>query len=191
MSEESIESVTMQMLHYRCPRYEELPNIPLYRDQVLDSLNSYILPLCTDDSQPPVTAAMINNYVKLKLLAPPVKKKYDRDQMAQLLCILLLKQVFSISEIRSLLTIQTRTYPFPQAYDYFCVEFETALRVTFSTRKFSGIGKQTQRLTPLNELVCSAALCVAQKIFTQKYLALDQVDPLQPTDSVCAEVAEP
>ena len=182
MSEAALSSITESMLTFHCPRYAELPLIPLYRDQVLDGLNYYIQPLCTDSSQPLVTAAMINNYVKMKLLAPPVKKRYDRDQMAQLLCILLLKQVFSIGEIRRLLEIQTRTYPFPEAYDYFCTEFETALQVTFSTRKFSGIGQQS-RPTPLSELVCSAALCVAQKIFTQKFLLLDEQAPLQPEDA--------
>ena len=173
MPELTIDSVNQQMLQFRCPRYEQLPAIPLYRDQVLDCLNSYLLPLASDQSQPLVTAAMINNYVKLKLVTAPVKKKYTRDQLAQLLCILLLKQVFSISEIRGLLDIQARSYPAPEAYDYFCAEFETALQVTFSTRKFAGIGQQSAFHTPLNELVCSAALCVAQKIFTQKYLLLD------------------
>ncbi len=185
MLDETIESITTQMLEYHFPRYDELSAIPLYRDQVLDSLNAYMLPLCTDQSQPPVTAAMINNYVKLKLLAPPVKKKYDRDQQAQLLCILLLKQVFSISEISRLLELQTHTYPFPQAYDYFCVEFETALRDTFSTRSFSGIGQQTHHPTPLSDLVCSAALCVAQKIFTQKFLHLDAEYSIQLEMDAC------
>lgn len=185
MMDETIESITTQMLEYHFPRYEELSTIHLYRDQVLDNLNAYLLPLCTDQTQPPVTAAMINNYVKLKLLPPPVKKKYDRDQQAQLLCILLLKQVFSISEIRRLLELQTHTYPFPQAYDYFCVEFETALRDTFGTRRFSHIGQQPHRPTPLSHLVCSAALCVAQKIFTQKFLQMDSAYSIQLEMDTC------
>ncbi len=181
MSAQTTENIAARMQQYRCPRYAELPIFPLYRDQLLEALNYYILPLCSDQSQPPVTAAMINNYVKLKLVDAPVKKRYSRDQIAQLLCILLLKQVFSISEIRSLLEIQTRTYPFPQAYDYFCMEFESALQAAFSTRNFSGFG-QAEHFTPQSELVRSAALCLAQKIFTQQYLAIDSVEPIAPID---------
>lgn len=179
MSAQAIDNIAIQMQQYRCPRYAELPNLLLYRDQVLEALNSYILPLYPDQSQLPVTAAMINNYVKQKLIDAPVKKRYNRDQVAQLLCILLLKQVFSISEIRALLEIQTRTCPFPQAYDYFCIEFESALQAAFSTRNFSGFG-QAEHLTPQSELVRSAALCLAQKIFTQQYLAVDAVEPIAP-----------
>lgn len=177
MSDPTIASVTEEMLAYRCPRYQEFPKIPLYRDQVLDCLNGWLQPLCAWPDQVPVTAAMINNYVKLKLVAPPVKKKYAPEQLAQLFCVLLLKQVFSISEIQSLLLIQTRNYPFPLAYDYFCTAFETALQTTFSSRAFERIGSQSEHST-LSALVCSAALCVAQKIFTQKYLMLDQHTPL-------------
>ena len=186
MSEPTIESVTEAMLAYRCPRYEEFPKIPLYRDQVLDCLNGWLQPLCAWPDQVPVTAAMINNYVKLKLVASPVKKKYAPEQLAQLFCVLLLKQVFSISEIQSLLSIQTRNYPFPLAYDYFCTEFETALQTTFSSRSFDRVGAQSENST-LSAMVCSAALCVAQKIFTQKYLMLDQHAPLVREDTPAPE----
>lgn len=169
-----------EMLHYHCPRYYELPEVALYRDQVLDELNRHILPLCADRSEPPVTAAMINNYVKLKLIDPPVKKKYDRSQVAHLYVILLLKQVFSISEIRDLLSIQARTYPtFSIAYDFFCTEFEWALKASFQTRDFSG-PSSASRHTPQSELTRGMALCLAQKIFSQKYLKMDAIDPIAP-----------
>lgn len=161
-----------QMLAYHCPRYEQLPDIPLYRDQVIDALQRYTDPFFAGREESVITASMINNYVKLHLIAPPIKKRYDREQLARLYCICLLKQVVSISEVRMLMEIQTRSYPFPQAYDYFCTELEKALWAAFSTRDFSAPSSAI-RVTPESELVRSAAMCFASKVFTIKFLELD------------------
>ena len=107
--------------------------------------------------------------LKQRVIAPPVKKRYDREQLARLYCTCLLKHVFTISEIRSLMEIQTRTYPFPVAYDYFCTELEKALRATFSTRDFSE-PSSAAKVTPESELVRSSALSIAHRLFTEKFL---------------------
>lgn len=49
-----------------------------------------------------LTKTMVNNYVKARLLPPPVKKKYSREQMMQLLLICHLKNVLSIEDLRRL-----------------------------------------------------------------------------------------
>ena len=153
---DTAQAVIDQMLAYRCPRYDQLPAITLYSDQVIDALNYFLSPLWPG-TEHPVTAAQINNY--------------DREQLARLYCICLLKPVFTISEIRSLMAIQTRTYPFDVAYNYFCVELEKALAATFSTRDFSAPPSAT-KVTPESELVRSAALSVAHRLFTEKFLQL-------------------
>lgn len=167
---DSTQSVIQAMLAYRCPRYDQLPAITLYNDQVTDALNYYLSPLWPGEDHA-VTAAMINNYVKQRVIAPPVKKRYDREQLARLYCTCLLKHVFTISEIRALMEIQSRSYPFPVAYDYFCVELEKALRSTFSTRDFSAPPSAT-KVTPESELVRSSALSIAHRLFTERFLQL-------------------
>ena len=157
---------------YRCPRYEDFPAIPLYKDQVVSFLTQAVAPFY-DGEQAPVTAAMINNYVKLRILPPPVKKRYNRTHLCHLIIICLLKQVVSISEIRALLAIQTQSYPFPKAYDYFCTELEKALWAAFSTRDFSA-PSSASHVTPESELVRSAAMCFASKMFTVKFLELNE-----------------
>jgi len=160
-----------EILNYRCPRYEQLPDLTLYSDQVIDALNQYTAPLRTSYSGPLITATMINNYVKQRLIDPPVKKRYNRDQVAHLYAICLLKQVFSISEISSLLAVQEHSYPFPVAYNYFCTELEQALQSTFSSRDFSAPSSARQ-VTPESELVRSSAITFAHKLFTAKFLQL-------------------
>ena len=94
-----LDSPTQQIIHevleYRCPRYEDLPDISLYSDQIIDALDRYTAPLLTDGSEHIITPAMINNYVKQRLIPPPEKKRYGRNHLAHLYCICLLKQVFS------------------------------------------------------------------------------------------------
>lgn len=77
---------------------------------------------------------MVNNYVKMKLLAPPEKKKYSTGQIAYLYVIFLLKQVLSIGEIAALLRMQQRKYEAPYAYGRFCEELEAALRAAFARK---------------------------------------------------------
>ena len=60
----------MELEAFHCPRWEELPQLALYMDQVLLVLSTAFAPLSA--GQPPVTASMINNYVKLKPTAPAV-----------------------------------------------------------------------------------------------------------------------
>jgi len=169
------EQTVQEILAYRCPRYEEFSDLGLYKDQVVEALNRYAAPLLGFDDEPVITAAMINNYVKQQLLPAPVKKRYGREHLAYLYVICLLKRVFTISEIRGMLDIQTRTYPFVRAYDYFCVELEKALQAAFSTRDFSAPSSATQ-VTPESELVRTAAVSIAHKLFTAHFLLLyDQV----------------
>ena len=167
--------VFQEILDYRCPRYEQFPSIPLYNDQVVELLNHYTAPLRTG-TEYAITAAMINNYVKQKLIPPPVKKRYDQEQVARLYCICLLKQVFSIADVGRLMAIQTRSYPFSQGYNYFCTELESALTATFSTRDFSA-PSHASRVTPESELVRSAVLSFVNKLFATKFVALDSEQP--------------
>ena len=169
MQETIVQRTIREILEYRCPRYEQLPDIPLYSDQIVDSLTRLTAPLLGPDEHV-ITAPMINNYVKQRLLPPPEKKRYGREHLALLYCIALLKQTFSISEISAMLQIQTRSYPFPVAYNYFCRELESALQAAFSTREFAP--SCASQVTPESELVRTAALSIAHKLFTTKFIQL-------------------
>ena len=89
---------------YSLPSWDELPTIPLYMDQVVLLLNQYLslFSAVTNDDKL-VTSTMINNYVKMKLIPAPVKKKYSRAHMAYLIIVCILKQTLSISVISQML----------------------------------------------------------------------------------------
>ena len=91
------------------PKWEEIPNIDLYLDQVLLYINQVYEPI-SSESDKGLTASMVNNYVKHGYLTKPDKKKYQRQQIARLIAITTLKSVFSIQEIaQTLNTLQTET----------------------------------------------------------------------------------
>ena len=83
------------------PDWDNLPELDLYMDQVILLLNRYLSPMVGEEKY--VTASIINNYVRMKVMPPPVKKRYARLHLAYLIIICTLKQSLSISCIQSLL----------------------------------------------------------------------------------------
>jgi len=152
---------------YHCPRYEELPPFALYTDQLKELLEMYLSQFEIPGEEKFITPTMISNYVKQKIIPPPIKKKYDRDHIVYLIVIGILKQILNISDIGILIKMQRRLYPINLAYNYFCTELEKALNMTFCTRDFSQ-RDSADKVTKLSELVRSAVLSFSNKIYIKK-----------------------
>jgi DNA-binding transcriptional MerR regulator len=75
----------------------------LYKDQVVELVNRAVAPFFPREAA--LTDTMVNNYVKLRVITPPVRKRYNRDQLAQLILVCLLKRVLSIAQLRRLLEL--------------------------------------------------------------------------------------
>lgn len=100
------------------PKRSELPTIDLYLDQVLLYVNQLDSSSIVDDDKG-LTAAMINNYVKNGHLDKPIKKKYSRRQLARLIVITCLKNVFAIQEISKTISSLTKDGDSEAMYDNF------------------------------------------------------------------------
>ncbi len=88
---------------FSLPKWEQIPDIDLYMDQVLVLLNKYTEVFLSEEGEEVITASMLNNYVKQKLLPPPNKKKYNRDHVSVFCIICVLKRVLTITQIKTLL----------------------------------------------------------------------------------------
>lgn len=89
---------------YHLPVWDELPTIPLYMDQVVLLLNRYLeIFSAVSNEDKLITPTMINNYVKMRIIPAPVKKKYSRMHMAYLIIVCILKQTLSISTISQII----------------------------------------------------------------------------------------
>ena len=87
----------------RPAKWEEIPDIDLYMDQVLSYMMRQHEGLELYEN---MTSAMINNYMKKDLLPRARGKKYNREHIAYLTAICLLKQVLSVTDTGELLSSQ-------------------------------------------------------------------------------------
>ena len=91
---------------FHLPQWDELPDMDLYMDQVVMLLQRYLNFLPEDEhGNAAITASIINNYVRLKIMPPPVKKKYTRVHMAYLIMVCSLKQSVNIPYIHKMLPL--------------------------------------------------------------------------------------
>ena len=106
-----------------CPRWNELPDLGLYMDQVLVVVEGALRPLFPCD---PVilTSTMVNNYVKQQVLTPSEKKKYRREHLAALITITVLKRVLSVAEIKFVLERLAQSKDPESGYNMFCTQLE-------------------------------------------------------------------
>ncbi|WP_048000331.1 DUF1836 domain-containing protein [Lactiplantibacillus herbarum] len=146
------------------PKWTELPNFDLYMDQVLLLINETLQPLGVDS----VTAAMINNYVKHKVILSPVKKKYQIMQLADIIVITLLKPSYPLEKIRQGIDQVTATgYP-KRAYDNFITTLTTQLH-----QLDAPVAISDQNLS--HSLTTAAAQLIVNKLRTDELLRLNQV----------------
>ncbi|MDO4492735.1 MAG: DUF1836 domain-containing protein [Clostridia bacterium] len=112
---------------FRLPRYEQIPDVGLYLEQVVRYINSRLEPLGGQR----LTASMVSNYVKQKLIHAPQKKLYTAEHLALLLFIAVVKSVVPLEGLRMLFEIQGECCSLQAAYDFFCDEFESMLGASF------------------------------------------------------------
>ena len=155
-------------LHF--PRWEELPDIPLYMDQVILILEQALKVF--DDSEKLITPNMINNYVKNRVVDPPVKKKYQRSHVAQLLIITIMKRVLTLNEITVITKALIDEMGEEEGYNLFCSELEVALEKMESLEEASILFTATKN-NGVSALHGSIAALMG-KIYIQKYVKVQE-----------------
>lgn len=80
--------------------WDQLPDIPLYMDQVMSYMPRQLIDLAETGD---VTASMMHNYAKEGLLPRSAGKRYSREHIAYLTAICLLKQVLQVHDVKTLL----------------------------------------------------------------------------------------
>lgn len=84
---------------------DEFPAMDLYMDQLTTFMDRKLSGLVRKPSKDKVlTKTMINNYAKNHLIQPPIKKKYTKEHMLELLFIFYFKSFLSIGDIQTLLS---------------------------------------------------------------------------------------
>lgn len=147
------------------PRYSDFPPIDIYLDQLVTYLDQNLKPFIgkKDDETPIITKTMINNYVKQQVIQAPIKKKYNRDHIASLFVICILKQVYSINNISDLISYALDRTNLEVAYDNFCNELESAVCAVFNGTDYSIDSKSSYEI----RLIKSLVLTFAHKLYVE------------------------
>ena len=105
--------------------WEQLPDFPLYMDQVLSYMDRQVLRFEDDDG---LTAAMVNNYTKSGLVPRAEGKKYNQEHLAYLTAICILKRVMSARDMDVTLTAELQQQPgIEEGYTLFRDSLDQAL----------------------------------------------------------------
>lgn len=125
------EEYIAEIARFHLPRYDEIPDLDLYMDQLIKYVGDHVNVLeATVDKA--LTPSMVNNYVKQKLVPQPKSKRYERIHVVYLIAVCVMKRTFSIADIDRLIELEVHhRYEVPETYDFFCTAFEETLRVLF------------------------------------------------------------
>ena len=124
---EELAELKRQLMEARPDGWEDLPDIPLYMDQVVSYLSRQMA--CFGEGEG-LTPAMINNYIKDGLLERANGKKYGQEHLAYLTAICALKQVMSVREMKVLTTVGREMREPEKQFDYFCKYLDQAMSDT-------------------------------------------------------------
>ena len=121
---EELAELKRQLSEQRPDGWDDLPDIPLYMDQVVGYLARQLVSVEDGDA---LTSAMINNYIKDGLVERANGKKYGQEHLAYLTAIAALKQVMSVREMKVLTTVGRELRAPQRQYEYFCQYLDRAM----------------------------------------------------------------
>lgn len=125
---EEISAFRQQLESLRPADWEMLPDFPLYMDQVLSYMERQTIRLDESDA---LTASMVNNYTKNALVPRAEGKKYNREHLAYLTFICILKQVMSVRDMDLLIRTElSGSRSVENGYQAFLESLDSALANT-------------------------------------------------------------
>ena len=107
--------------------WTDFPDIGLYKDQVVSYMYRQLIHF---EEEGHLTSAMINNYIKGRLLPRTEGKKYNREHLAGLTEICVLKQILSVENTGFLLHQELQGDNQEDFYEKFCNILDQALTET-------------------------------------------------------------
>jgi len=125
---DDLKELQERLRQQRPVEWDKMPDFPLYMDQVLSYMDRQVLRFDENDA---LTAAMVNNYTKSGLVPRAEGKKYNRDHLAYLTAICILKQVLSGKDIDLLIREMVQgSRDIQDGYASFCAGLDRALNAT-------------------------------------------------------------
>ncbi|HCF83206.1 MAG TPA: fatty acid-binding protein DegV [Ruminococcaceae bacterium] len=161
-----------QKYECRLPRWDELPDIELYMDQVITLMGKYLAWL-SPQNEPILTSSMINNYVKIGIIPPPVKKKYSRAQLFRLIIICVMKRVLPINDIAALIETLLETRTEEEVLDIFtsCYEEECFNTISLLEKSLENSAGEESKAALSLSVIQAAAIAGGNILFSEYALS--------------------
>ncbi|HIT34034.1 MAG TPA: DUF1836 domain-containing protein [Candidatus Faecousia intestinigallinarum] len=174
-----LERWQIYMERYCLPDWDSLPDMELYVDQLVNLVSRYLELIPQDEKNPVVTASIINNYVRLKVMPAPVKKRYRRQHLAYVVMICTLKQCMTLTEIQKFIPASMDEAQTRRVYNDFVARISATARLFID--QVNAVAKQELREGKeggcMNLVMHSAVSSVLYKLLTVK---LTNLKPAQP-----------
>lgn len=153
---------------FKFPRWDELPEMDLYMDQVITYLYEHLKQTYYNEEKF-ITNAMINNYVKTEMVPRPLKKHYTRYHIAYFMIVTITKRAYSLNQISELIYMQTSMQhsDVVRAYNLFMDRFEESLNACFEQRPLPVFPHDNFQQNVMNEVI----QCLVTKIHTEYILS--------------------
>lgn len=125
---EELHELKSRMEQERPARWEELPDLALYMDQIVSYMPRQLIHF---DQGETLTSAMVNNYIKDGLVPRADGKRYGPVHLGYLTAVCALKKVLPVRDIGALLSAGQQTDKDDETlYNYFCAALDRALTDT-------------------------------------------------------------
>ena len=153
--------------NYSLPTWDSFPTIDLYMDQVITLLEQY---MAFAGDEKIITQSMINNYVKLGIMPPPINKKYSRVHLAYLVIICILKQTLSMGTIQKIIPCTLTPEEVGKTYNLFIQNQSKAFSyVIDSIKRVADPVLEDDDISRLDDLLIQLSIASnICKIFTDK-----------------------
>ena len=146
------------------PSYNEIPNVGLFLEQVTKYIGEYLAPVESFS----LTSSMISNYVKKSIIKNPVKKQYDREQIADLIIIAICKTVMTLDDVQLFIGLQNQDADIDVTYENFRASFLAAMKQAFEdqgSKKAAPADTEAADSSILNYITVT----VAHKVYLDNY----------------------
>ena len=145
--------------------WDQLPDFALYMDQVLSYMDRQFIRFDEADT---LTAAMVNNYTKSGLVPRAEGKKYNREHLAYLTAICILKRVMSTRDMDMLIHEELQgSHSVESGYNAFCASLDKALNITVDEMESRPAGDSLA-----DAAIHFALLSYAAGVASSRYVAL-------------------
>ena len=162
---QDLNSLLEQLYEQRPAARDHLPDFSLYMDQVLNYMDRQVIRFDEADG---LTAAMVNTYTKSGLVPRAKGKKYDRDHLAYLTVICILKHVMSTRDMDLLIREELQgERSIPASYAAFRESLDSALN-----RTAYEISERGEEDSLADAAIHFALLSYAAGVASNRYVAL-------------------